>query len=194
MKKASKSEMDYFINKFRQLLREGFTAHLDLDANAGEAWVGLRVKLGNDQKQQKPTKKKRSPAYERRQMRRRAARAEKQEEAVEAETAKKETKNANEVNAAQAITTHTSFKCEICDFSSNRENGLNIHLSRKHPTIEQLDGNVDLVADDIETEFDSEIEEYLSSGKIGTDPQLWEDLLFYLNNKEEKFLAIEARR
>ena len=61
--------------------------------------------------------------------------------------------------------------------------------------IEQLDGHLeDDVTEDIDTEFDAEIEEYLSTGKMGTDPQLWEDLLFYLPNRDEKFLAIEARR
>ena len=32
------------------------------------------------------------------------------------------------------------FQCNICDFESNWENGLNVHMSRKHANIEQLDG------------------------------------------------------
>ena len=35
------------------------------------------------------------------------------------------------------------FKCELCDFVSNKATGLNIHMSRKHTTIEQLDGAAD---------------------------------------------------
>ena len=33
------------------------------------------------------------------------------------------------------------FKCLLCDFTSNWENGLQIHMTRKHNTIEQIDGN-----------------------------------------------------
>ena len=35
------------------------------------------------------------------------------------------------------------FECEICDFNSNWENGLKVHMSRIHSKIEQLDGNCD---------------------------------------------------
>ena len=44
-------EIDSFVKKFRQLWSAGFCAHLDLDSNAGEAWVGLRVNLGHSQVQ-----------------------------------------------------------------------------------------------------------------------------------------------
>ena len=51
-------EIDSFVKKFRQLWSAGFCAHLDLDSNAGEAWVGLRVKLSPGQIQQQDV-----PAY-----------------------------------------------------------------------------------------------------------------------------------
>ena len=35
------------------------------------------------------------------------------------------------------------FKCELCDFVSNKERGLNIHMSRVHTKIEQIDGVLD---------------------------------------------------
>ena len=35
------------------------------------------------------------------------------------------------------------FKCELCDFVSNTERGLNIHMSRVHTKIEQIDGVLD---------------------------------------------------
>ena len=38
----------------------------------------------------------------------------------------------------------------MCDFVSNWQNGLQIHLSRKHANIEQIDGNVSLVDEDLE--------------------------------------------
>ena len=38
--------MDTFIFKFKQLWQSGLEAHLNLDTKAGQAWVGLRVRLG----------------------------------------------------------------------------------------------------------------------------------------------------
>ena len=40
------TELNSFIFKFNQLWHSGMSAHLDLDTHAGEAWVGLRVRLG----------------------------------------------------------------------------------------------------------------------------------------------------
>ena len=91
MAARSKSEIDNFLFKFYQLKEAGFTAHLDLDTNAGQVWVGLRVMLGSNhqhQHQQQSFKKKkknnRGPAYKRRQEKRQAKRAEKQVDAEEA--------------------------------------------------------------------------------------------------------------
>ena len=39
------TEIDFFVKKFKQLWRAGYGAHLDIDAHAGQAWVGLRVRL-----------------------------------------------------------------------------------------------------------------------------------------------------
>ena len=41
------TELDSFVRKFHQLWNDGYTAHLDLDTQAGNAWVGLRVNLGH---------------------------------------------------------------------------------------------------------------------------------------------------
>ena len=67
------SELDHFVRKFLQLKKAGATAHLDVDARAGEAWVRLSVQL--DQGSEK-NPRKRSPCYYRRQERRKAAAAE----------------------------------------------------------------------------------------------------------------------
>ena len=45
LKMRGKSEIDFFLSKFHEFLRAGYTAHLDVDANAEKAWVGLRVLL-----------------------------------------------------------------------------------------------------------------------------------------------------
>ena len=81
-------------------------------------------------------------------------------------------------------------------------------MFKKHATIQQLDGTTEEVLPELETEHDDEIEHYLSTGEIReTDPQVWEDILYYLGsntqdiisldskiNREEKFLALEARK
>ena len=41
------AELDFFIPKFKQLWKLGLGAHLDVDSHAGQAWVGLRVRLGH---------------------------------------------------------------------------------------------------------------------------------------------------
>ena len=48
-----------------------------------------------------------------------------------------EPEKANDKPAEQA---GTDFQRDLCDFSSNWENGLSVHMARKHVTIEQIDG------------------------------------------------------
>ena len=55
-----------------------------------------------------------------------------------------DTKDSNDISNDQAKTT---FPCLMCDFVSNWENGLQIHLTRKHANIEQIDGNTTIVRD-----------------------------------------------
>ena len=40
------TELNKFILKFKVLWKSGLDAHLDLDCHAGQAWVGLRLRLG----------------------------------------------------------------------------------------------------------------------------------------------------
>ena len=80
----SVTELDSFVYKFHKLWKAGLTAHLDIDAHAGKAWVGLRVQLGHvpgpAPHQVYPSFPKtshhlcRGPAHQRRQERRQAAR------------------------------------------------------------------------------------------------------------------------
>ena len=176
------------------------TAHLDMDTHAGQAWVGLRVMLGpssiHQDQRHPPARKNRSPSYYRRQARRKAARetinaelnAEEAEtkatdnqvaEAKDAEIASEaleETENVSEDNkeadkASKILT--KNFKCELCDFESNREAGYKIHMTRKHATIEQLDGNIEEVDDsrisdwhEMLERYDDFIEKYLMAGEL----------------------------
>ena len=89
------NEIDSLIQKFHQLWSAGVSAHLDLDTHAGEAWVGLRVRLGPSpapghlHHHFKPFQKHESPSRQRRRARRDAARRAKAEEsAVQVVTAK----------------------------------------------------------------------------------------------------------
>ena len=44
---AEMAELDSFIGKFKQLWKNGHSVHLDIDANAGNAWVGIRLQLND---------------------------------------------------------------------------------------------------------------------------------------------------
>ena len=163
-------QLSSFLSKFHQLRRAGATAHLDIDTYAGKAWVGLRVMLGSVQHHQhhpnvpNANGRRRSPSYYRRQEKRKAARAAEKPSSsdvteVTEEVNKSDNVNGDDVvttaearptdhkvdekkNAEEASSTPDEFNCELCDFISNRKNGLNIHMSRKHPRIEQIDGNM----------------------------------------------------
>ena len=163
-------EFNSFLSKFHQLRSAGLTAHLDLDTHAGKTWIGLRVILGTDQNQNVPKVKRRSPSYFRRQERRKAARATDDPDLVGGNTAEEATNNTKKDEKAEKalievqnndkseedlasssasdqnvkVAEEASFECELCDFVSNRKNGVAVHMSRKHPNIEQLDGNVTL--------------------------------------------------
>ena len=151
-------ELNSFLFKFHQLRKSGVTAHLDVDTHAGQAWVGLRVMLGPIQHQPSSSQRHRSPSYFRRQERRRAARQSTNYEESDKVGAAKVATNSTEENAVKVTTTEKNaaeapkvdndFSCEICDFQSNRRTGLQVHMSRKHALIEQIDGNTTLLVDD----------------------------------------------
>ena len=62
------AEIESFIVKFKQLWKAGHTAHLDMDVCAGQAWIGLKMQLGNSE--QLYHAKPKSSARERRRMKR----------------------------------------------------------------------------------------------------------------------------
>ena len=59
------------------------------------------------------------------------------------------------------------FACHICDFVSNWASGLQVHMTRKHRNIEQIDGN-DSDNEDFEDEKYLETENYWKTGNLGT--------------------------
>ena len=68
-----------------------------------------------------------------------------------------------------------NFYCEICDFKSKWENGLNIHMSTKHSNLEQLDGNLSVSEDSNEYEQYSSTKHYWEKGFLGTSYQAFLD-------------------
>ena len=221
------TELQTFIFKFHQLWEAGVTAHLNLDTHAGQAWVGLRVQLGqapgpgHEQPRNFPQPRThRSPSYYRRQERRKAAKA--ADDAVEAtvqatdaevsaekadcgayhekittETSEIELIRNSEKNENLAVQAEEHF-CEICDFKTNWKNGLNIHMSRKHGKIEQVDGNYD---DESDEEYISS-KNYWKSGQISTVYQTFLDVNKIIEDSDlserekhiEKQKVLEARR
>ena len=72
-------QVDSFVQKFRELWASGLSAHLDLDCGGGEAWVGLRLRLGRHrvggaQRADRDDRHRRGASYARRLERRAAVR------------------------------------------------------------------------------------------------------------------------
>ena len=76
------AEIDLLLNNFKQLLKSGRSAHLDLDCHAGQAWIGLHVRLGHLHDHQHQARTRNGPSRQRRRMRRAAARQQSAEKAA----------------------------------------------------------------------------------------------------------------
>jgi hypothetical protein len=113
------TEVDSFIQKFKQLWKSGYSAHLDLDTHSGKAWVGLRVRLGHvpgpfhHQVQQPRTRTRDSPSRQRRRARRAAARKENAKEAVGKSTEAEEA-NASTIAAEKAAEDSKAEESIVC--------------------------------------------------------------------------------
>ena len=156
------SEIDSFVLKFKNLQYAGLKASLTLETENGESFVTLRANLGylpppNHHGYNRGPPVNRPPAYFRRQECHKAARVSAEEESVQAEQAQdciqaddisSETDVCIPEKKEEAEEAIQRFECEICDFQSNWQNGLNVHMLRKHSKIDQLDGHTDVSTDD----------------------------------------------
>ena len=171
----------------------------------------------------------RSPAYHRRQERRQAARAaagkpsqvvieaeevtdtttepttEEATSAEEANDAVVETveahgHNANDfIGVSDAEQASDQFSCELCDFESKWRNGLEIHMTRKHGTLEQIDG---VICDGKQDLVYDRSDYYWKTGRIGISYQTYIDIIDVVQNselserekEEEKLRVTEARK
>ena len=219
-------EVDSFVTKWKHLCYAGLTATLKITSTDGEASVVLSADLGQIPPSSlhglrhhgQPAHRYRGPAYRRRQERRQAARKEAAEQVQDeehdvlpadeagassvdaAEQVASETEDANDILADQAKVT---FQCLMCDFVSNWQNGLEIHLTRKHAKVEQIDGNATFVDEDLEEDQKySWTRNYWETGKLGTVYQSFLDAneLIEKSNldeetkKNEKSKILEARK
>ena len=109
---------------------------------------------------------------------------------VQAEEAIDDKKEAEQDSNTKAV----MFKCVICDFESNRESGVKIHMTKNHKNIEQLDG-FDEDTDTSEVgELDEDFDLYLKTGKFhcvgGPLSAVWYDIvsevLSYSKNLSEE--------
>ena len=223
-------EVDSFVTKFKHLWHAGFKATLTVEAVGGEASVVLTAGLGpippplhvprhHAQHSRWPY---RGPSYQRRQETRQAAREEAAEQVpsptVEVSDDTPAGEAGNTSTAEQAATRNTSvehtdvdlaeqakedFPCHICDFVSNWESGLQIHMSRKHSNIEQVDGNDTFTSEDLEEDDKySGTSHYWKTGRLGTVYQTFLDannIIDHSNLTEErksheKANVLEARK
>ena len=91
------------------------------------------------------------------------------------------------------------YSCCICDFTSKWENGLAIHMSRKHSNIEQLDGAADGTGQDMKYDRTSH---YWKSGRIGITYQNYLEAIDVIETSDleshdkevEKLKVLEARK
>ena len=220
---AGPNELQSFVNKFINLWQSGCEASLVLETKAGNAYVNLKLGLG-----QAPIPpyagghghRGGGPARQRRSAKREAERqarviaeqavtamAENARSKVQAEKAdlieaekavifnseQKEAEHEEEISEKDVISEKESilidkseneFNCEICDFTSNWKNGLEIHMTRNHSSVEQLDGNV-TIDDDVDEEY-TRTRHYWKSGWLGSVYQCFLDANQIIDNSNLK--------
>ena len=144
------SELDSFILKFKHLWQAGHVAHLDVDANAGEAWVGLRVQLGQPSGHPEhllpsPTfsKSKNTPSRQRR----RARRAAERETNVEKTSVKTTVENTvfKENVEAKEITEEVVAKADKADVLSPQQPPKDVAVQASTTSLTVVDAAVQAV-------------------------------------------------
>ena len=214
-------ELDSFVGKFKYLLNAGIKASLKLEAEDGKASVILSAGLGpflpplHGRHDGLRLQRGRGPAYRRRQERRKAAwdtAGKIPSETVEVCDSDAAAKAADEAKSlaeqagireaseedGKSVEAKDDFRCPICDFVSNWGNGLQIHMSRKHAQIEQVDGNDSFD----ENEKYDDTANYLKTGYIGSNYQRFLDVNKMIDTsnlqielkQNEKKKALEARK
>ena len=119
------------------------------------------------------------------------------------ETTKEDSTEKVEESVDEAEQAREEFSCPICDFVSNWENGLGIHMTKKHANLEQLDGGSSISEDAEESDKKySETIRYWKEGKLGTVFQSYLDAITCIEESDfsedvktiEKAKVLEARK
>jgi len=145
-----------------------------------------------------PYRKRRGPSYERRQQRRQVARSRAEQVPVQDLSAHEADNAANAVIAADQVVENTAeaneetiapcvdeitvevksnYVCLICYFSSNWENGLNVHMTRKHADLVQIDGNDTFNLDNDDSGNDKKYQETMAYWKTGNLGRVYQSFL-----------------
>ena len=173
---------------------------------------------GHDHGRQHLPSRHRGPAYTRRQEKRRVA----AKQLVEADKALNESSESehvangvyNEITEEVIIGTEImentnkdadqadeNFECIICDFKSTWQNGLNVHMSRKHGNLEQIDGMTDIVEFENDEKYEN-TKHYWEKGRLGTVYKCFIDANAIIDNcsmfseedkEKERLKVLEAR-
>ena len=139
-------EIDKFVRKFKDLWKLGFDAHLDVDAHAGEAWVGLRVRIGRAQGVPYPKSEGSSPARERRRVRRAAVRKEQSDRIVKEE----ELEESDESFVTEEVAVQINDIVQL-----TQENG---EADENSATTEEVAAKIEIVCQEAETAGKEEVE------------------------------------
>ena len=112
MKVAAMTELVSFVLKFKQLWKVGLDAHLDIESRAGQAWVGLHLRLADElgpvNNIHQFSKSKTSPARDRRRERCAA-----QKEALQQENKFENSDVAEEATIDSADQSEAESECKI---------------------------------------------------------------------------------
>ena len=136
-------ELDSFLSKFKQLCSSGLDAHLEAGSHAGQAWVSLRVGLGQLPKSHEcHRQRKNGPARQKRRERREAARKVSNDighendqpviDEVVAEEATLETEKVAQTQTAKEKDTHK-------DTESSAENAEPVIISVANDVIDEIE-------------------------------------------------------
>ena len=171
---STTAELQTFVRKFHQLWNDGHSAHLDLDCQAGVAWVGLRLQLGrppgpfhHDVHPSPRHKKYFSPSYKRRRERRAFARGN-SEHAEEASNSTKTVENA----PAEEVVNHGNIIHENAEEASTENESVAIEENTlesentEEEAVEAFNVNDDKAIE--QTEDDEEIQNKVSAVEIET--------------------------
>ena len=211
------NEIDSFIVKFKNLWHAGLKASLSIEAEQGQAHVTLKAGLGHIPPPFHPHdgqvhRQYRGPSYQRRQEKRQAARSaaavitsleadqelpvqqvpdskDSEKDDLAAEKAPEALAESIK-NLVEAEKVSESYECQLCDFKSNWQTGLNIHITKKHGIIEQLDGNA-VEIDELCVEKYEETKHYWERGWLGTGYQTFIDATKIIEGSE---LSEEVKR